>query len=271
MTRLQKTHSCGNLQRLVVDTNAAMTRADVRAILTRSVNPRETGLRVTRLCEVRGVVAVEALNDVTQDRLLGCPALAATRLVASVPARRLPQMLIFDVPAYILWCELVEEIIACNLATEAEGNMVSEGLTQEFQEGPCGKSLTNWIVETTPEVRFWLLRVGQLSINWRLYRVVNYIQVTRCYKCQKYGHVAKPCKSDNKVCKHPGYTRHNFPACLYKSTLLKCANCRLGCRDHPEDSAVYPSYKAALCGLIGCTTYFGGTGQPSHGSQDRAE
>lgn len=214
---------------------------------------------------------MEALNDITRDCLLDCPALAAAGLAASVPAQRLLQMRIFDVPAYIPRCVLVDEIVACNTASEAEGSMVRECLTLESQEGPRGKSLTNWIVKTTPEVHFWLLWVGRLSINWRSCRVVDYVEVTRCYKCQKYSHVAKTCKSDIEVCKHCGQTGHDFPACRYKSAPPKCANCRSGSRDHQTDSVVCPSYEAALRGLIWRTAYFGGTGLPSHGSQNRAD
>lgn len=51
----------------------------------------------------------------------------------------------------------------------------------------------NVILGVEPKLYDHLMRLGRVHIGWQEIRVDNFIDVTRCYKCQSYGHIARHC------------------------------------------------------------------------------
>lgn len=87
---------------------------------------------------------------------------------------------------------------------------------------------TNWLMEVpaspTPQVREKLL-MGKVYISSNTCTVRNYIAVSRCYKCQGYGHVAKSCRINYEVCAHCAESGHSTRACKSKDKNASCVNC----------------------------------------------
>jgi hypothetical protein len=51
------------------------------------------------------------------------------------------------------------------------------------------------------------MKTGKIYIHWKSLNIKDYIRVTRCYNCQKYGYVSKFCKSE-KQCGFCASTTH---------------------------------------------------------------
>ena len=53
---------------------------------------------------------------------------------------------------------------------------------------------------------------GYIYISYQKYRIEEYkpaIKLTSCYKCQKFGHIAKQCKSEKTICPKCGNDNHS--------------------------------------------------------------
>ena len=75
------------------------------------------------------------------------------------------------------------------------------------------------------------LSKGYIFINFIKYRTEEYkppIRLTTCYKCQRFGHIAKQCKATNQVCPKCGKDDHATDVdgkLLCTSEKKQCINC----------------------------------------------
>ncbi|WP_221936046.1 hypothetical protein, partial [Klebsiella pneumoniae] len=60
----------------------------------------------------------------------------------------------------------------------------------------------HFVVECSVRVRNWLRKKGRVFIEWESCRIKDYVDIARCYKCQRYGHVAKFCTDAKASCAH---------------------------------------------------------------------
>ncbi|EFN68078.1 Uncharacterized 50 kDa protein in type I retrotransposable element R1DM, partial [Camponotus floridanus] len=68
------------------------------------------------------------------------------------------------------------------------------------------------------------IRQGRIYLLWRTYKIKEYIGVTRCFKCQGYGHTAKTCNSPDQICEICGGKDHLKKDCGQKDK-VQCINC----------------------------------------------
>lgn len=78
------------------------------------------------------------------------------------------------------------------------------------------------IIETDATSYGNILRNGRLNIEFERCRVFPFIKITRCYKCQEYGHIANYCKKSQHICGKCG-DEHKTDECT--SETRKCVNC----------------------------------------------
>ncbi|KAG8239518.1 hypothetical protein J437_LFUL016635 [Ladona fulva] len=118
--------------------------------------------------------------------------------------KRKPRLIIYDVESTKERQALVEAVGQNGIKNkESEFNPV-------FRARPKNATTTHWVVETSLEARKVLL-----------YRLKDYLVVTRCMKCMKYGHIAKHCKGDER-CNKCGGSGHGKEECKETET---CATC----------------------------------------------
>lgn len=102
---------------------------------------------------------------------------------------------------------------------------------------------TNWIIDVDEAGRKILVNRKRVCIYFERYRVVDYIQINRCFKCQAFGHMALNCKGDQHCSKCAG--DHKVAVCT--SDFEKCVNCidagRTESFDHRADSNGCPIYR----------------------------
>lgn len=83
------------------------------------------------------------------------------------------------------------------------------------------KSDFSVIAEVNPELQKVLLFIEKISLGWKQCKVVEHINVIRCFKCCGYNHYASECKRDLTCGKCGG--AHSTKAC--EKTAVKCTNC----------------------------------------------
>lgn len=108
----------------------------------------------------------------------------------------------------------------------------------------------NWLLDVDEESKRILLEMKRICIDFDRYRVVNYISIMRCYRCQKYGHLANNC-SEEPNCVKCAATDHVQKDC--KSETECCSNCYFndsgGECSHRADSnscPVFQEYRNSL-------------------------
>lgn len=132
-----------------------------------------------------------------------------------------------------------------------QAKITLEKLVDEFRydvnvirriETKAGK--VNWLLDVDKDSMEFLILRRRICLDCERYRVVEYIPIVRCYKCQAYGHVANVCKGALRCPKCAD--SHMVTEC--KSVKLTCSNCYFGGSEadtnHSADSPSCPVFKA---------------------------
>lgn len=79
----------------------------------------------------------------------------------------------------------------------------------------------NWIMDVDKVTSEILLEKKRICIDFERYRVVRYVPVVRCFKCQAYGHMSRQCSGAQVCAKCAG--DHDLKNC--DSSTIRCGNC----------------------------------------------
>lgn len=116
-------------------------------------------------------------------------------------------------------------------------------------------------MEVTPKMRTLLRRDDRIKlyIEWHSCTVQDFRGVTRCFKCQMYGHIAKFCRDEESTCSYCAETNHISKECpaMKAGKPAACPPCKRAKKrsDHSVLNKSCPAYKAALERVINRTNY----------------
>ena len=150
---------------------------------------------------------------------------------------KMPRIVIYDIPTAIHKDDLVDEIYGRNEFLSdsfTKADFISKARPLFRWTKTKSKYSTHWVMEVAPEVRTIVKEHGnRMYMGWTANRVADYLDASRCYKCQLYGHVTKHCKSAKDTCGHCGRTGHLYKECVNKNNGSPvCTPCRKSGRDH---------------------------------------
>lgn len=94
-----------------------------------------------------------------------------------------------------------------------------------FKTGPRNTEVCNWVLETTNAIRGHFISAGRVFYRVHSRKVADYQVVTRCYKCQRFGHVSKYCKASQDICSQCSKEGHKVRDCSDKQKDPVCSNC----------------------------------------------
>nr|CAI5842939.1 unnamed protein product [Callosobruchus analis] len=126
-----------------------------------------------------------------------------------------PRLIIPDVDKVSVQSEeeFIEHIAQGNSVLSASDIKVVSKLKLRFS--------VSFIIEVDPDVRKHILSRGYLFMSWQKCTVGDYVSVTRCSNCCRYGDIRKNCKEKYVCSRCSG--EHSFREC--NSNIKKCVNC----------------------------------------------
>ncbi|KAG7197406.1 hypothetical protein KM043_018840 [Ampulex compressa] len=168
-------------------------------------------------------------------------------LVASRPTGERPRLIVYDVPSDLKESEVTRSIAAQN-SLNLQEDEAAQHMRALFKTGERGKDTVNWVLEVAPEIRRKILAKERVNIGWMSCKVRDHLQVSRCFKCQSYGHIAKHCKAAEEICKQCSKSGHRGTDCPEADKKAVCINCKKSHREfhHKAGSKKCPSHVAAL-------------------------
>lgn len=170
--------------------------------------------------------------------------------------KRLPRMIVYDVPSDIEVTKISELFWAVNAQNLDKSKEIFKPI---FRTGPRGKECVHWVIEVSPAIREEIMMEGRVFLDWASCNARDWISVTRCNKCQGFGHVEKFCSAKVCNCAFCGERGHAIGECPTQksSGQPKCINCaRTNIKaNHPATNKDCPSYKRALDRLVARTMY----------------
>lgn len=114
---------------------------------------------------------------------------------------------------------------------------------------PTRMGKNNWLIDLDAQSKSFLLAKKRMCIDFERYRVVEYISIMRCFKCQAYGHSSRNCDGEQHCAKCAG--KHFWKDC--KSETTQCANCYFenadgdcGHRADSVDCPIYQKYRTSI-------------------------
>ncbi|XP_061726077.1 uncharacterized protein LOC133531717 [Cydia pomonella] len=236
---------------------------ETKSLVQKIIRPDEMKLHVRGLRKIRNggvVISTDSREDVI--KLKQSAQLTTSGLTVDEPQKRKPRIVVIGVPTDMQEPEVLKCIYQQNLADKLQDWSLEKFMASiklSHKSGKKGAETCNYIIEVSGVIRKALITNDRVFVNWSSCPVRDFTLVTRCFKCQFYGHAAKTCKMESNVCGHCGEAGHSFKECTKKDKAPKCATCfhyKKPC-DHETGDAECPARQLAEKRYINSIDYEG--------------
>lgn len=205
------------------------TSDETKSLVQKIICPEQMKLQVRGLRKTKNggvIISTETKEDI--EKLRQSVQISKSGLTVDEPYKRKPRVVIVGVPSSMK----EEEVFTClynqNLAEKLQDCSLETFLTSiklSHKSGKKDSDTCNYIVEVSAVIRKALILKDRVFVNWSSCPVRDFTLVTRCYKCQQYGHAAKSCRQTSYTCGHCGDQGHSMKECPKKADEPKCATC----------------------------------------------
>lgn len=231
---------------------------NIKQVVLESVRPAHPELKVSKLKPTKaGGVVLELDNKKDYDKLKSSKILEKVGLVASAPKQVEPHFIVYNVLKNLSDEDLVENIkISCGLENIFDKNQMSK-LKVVSKRNSKFENRSHKILVAPFNMKTFILKLGKIHAYWETYKVADFINITRCFNCQSYGHPAKFCNKKSPTCGHCGQEGHKIDNCKDKDKKETCANCKRAGRgaQHSVRSDDCPILMKAKSMVINNTNY----------------
>jgi hypothetical protein len=221
-----------------------------------TLQPELRGAKVSRIKEIgsRGLL-IESPNESDLIKIKESSVLKEAGFIVRDPIKPGPKVIIYDVPNDLTDEYLVNQIWERNLDDSLPAT-IRPYVKPRFRVGPKETGVSHRVVEVPGQVLKSLLSAGRVYLNMGSHRVREYMDIHRCYKCQRYGHKADRCK-EQQVCGHCGTKGHKISDCPKKDRKPVCSNClrRHRSATHLVTSPTCPERSDAVARYVVGTNY----------------
>lgn len=220
------------------------------------IKPREVSLQVRSIRPIsKGGVLVEAASSQAAGKIFENQAMKDGGFQVARPKVALPKVMIYDVPSDISEDEVRNCLRSQNPILRPSDETIQAGLRLVKRMPVRDRSVEHWVLECNPAVRDWLMSEGRVYIDWSSCRVKDFLNVTRCYNCQGYGHSSKFCRG-KRTCAHC-VGDHDRKDCPSKEKNFPCPACAKVNRkeQHYVNDTMCPVYRRAAEDSVRRTDY----------------
>nr|XP_049707729.1 uncharacterized protein LOC126056927 [Helicoverpa armigera] len=243
--------------------DSTKTSEDTKNFVQKIVCPEEMKLKVRGLRKIRNggvIISTETKDDI--QKLKQTVERSTSGLTVDEPRKRKPRIVIIGVPTDMAEIEVFKCIYEQNIVDKLP-NLTKDAFLSSIKlshkSGKRDADSCNFIIEVPASVRRALVNQNRIYINWTSCPVRDFTLVTRCFKCQQYGHASKTCKSITSTCSHCGAEGHTTQECSSKEQPPKCATCKRYNKPHNHKTGDLdcPARKAAEYRYINSVDYEG--------------
>nr|XP_049706073.1 uncharacterized protein LOC126056580 [Helicoverpa armigera] len=239
------------------------TSEETKNLVQKIVCPEEMKLKVRGLRKTRNggvIISTETKDDML--KVKETVERSTSALTVDEPQKRKPRIIIIGVPTDMVEKEVFKSIYDQNIVDKLPTLTKDTFLTSiklSHKSGKRDADSCNYIIEVPASIRKVLVNQNRLYINWTSCPVHDFTLVTRCFKCQQYGHASKTCKSATSTCGHCGGEGHATQECSSKEEPPKCATCKRYKKpyNHKTGDSECPARKAAEYRYINSVDYKG--------------
>lgn len=230
---------------------------ETKKTLIASLAPAKEKLKIRSVRTIgKGGVMLETETKEDLNTLLKHKNLARAGLRAELPEKKKPLMIVFGIPTETTEEEFLTAVRNQNLE-HIPKNTLHEEFALRFKTGRKDKPTANWVIEVSPGVREILRKKDRIFLDWLSCPIKDFIPVSRCYRCQSFGHVSKYCREKLDTCGHCGNEGHPFKDCPQKGKDPSCINCKRAGKPHSHSTrwTDCPAYKSAIAACLNRIDY----------------
>ncbi|XP_023212315.1 uncharacterized protein LOC111615146 [Centruroides sculpturatus] len=219
-------HHCSSTVVIIESTDHNEDAETIKTRIKSKLDPRQLKLGVKQVRKIRNRGLLVELEGKDKGEHLINEINNMGNLTARLPKKILPKVTIFNIPASLNKQDIIEGLFDQNEPITKTYQNVEEfgkniNIKSKFGRKP---EVNHWICEVTPDLRKLLLKLKKVNLDWVRCSVEEYYSIIQCYKCCKYGHIARECSSDRNHCNHCGGD-HRYSECKNKNTAPNCINC----------------------------------------------
>ncbi|XP_028179233.1 uncharacterized protein LOC114366536 [Ostrinia furnacalis] len=206
------------------------TSEETKELIQSIIKPDELKLHIRGMRKTRGggiIISAEGKNDL--EKLRKSELLKTSGLKVEESTKRKPKVILLGVPTNTSDKDVFQCLYEQNIAGKyqhMDHSKFSSSIKLSHKTGKKDGPYCNYVLELTSELRKILIEQERAYINWTSCPVRDYTLVTRCYKCQQYGHSAKFCRETSSTCGHCGCAGHSIKECSKLEEPATCATCR---------------------------------------------
>ena len=203
---------------LVKSIDDNVSNKQVENVIKTKINPCTINASIIGTKLIKNGVLINCEDKESLDNLKKCISReTGTNYNITFPKKLNPRIIIYNVdPTDIEDSNFIENVIAANQLI-CQSDHLRHVTTMKF------KDKVNVILETVPPLFNTIINKGFLYIGWSKCHVKEHFSLIRCYKCCKFGHYKKDCRSETVICSQCSGS-HEKNSCPSKDQC--CANCK---------------------------------------------
>ncbi|KAL0839334.1 hypothetical protein ABMA28_016073 [Loxostege sticticalis] len=213
----------------IYPTDKMKSSDDTKTLVQKIIHPDQMKLHVRGLRKTKNggvIISTDTKDDI--QKLKQSAQLTTSGLTLDEPHKRKPRIVVVGVPSSMQEKEVFNCIYQQNLADMLDGmtlEIFQKSVKLSHKSGKKDADTCNYIIEVPANIRKALITKDRVFVNWSSCPVRDFTLVTRCFKCQQYGHAAKTCREEHNTCGHCGELGHLMKECPKKAEPPKCATC----------------------------------------------
>lgn len=202
---------------------------ETKCLVQKIIRPEEMKLRVRGLRKTKNggvIISTDTKDDI--EKLKQSVQITNSGLTIDETHKRRPRVVVVGVPTSMSDKEVFTCLFHQNLSDSLQdANLESflGSIKLSHKSGKKEADTCNYVIEVTAAIRKALITKDRVYLNWSSCPIKDFTLVTRCYKCQQYGHAAKSCRETSPTCGHCCELGHSIKECPKKFQEPKCATC----------------------------------------------